>query len=285
MFSLNKNENNSKLYLPKSEGRQGKGGLRTKGYFKKSFDDKPLISIITVVYTGEQFLEETILSVINQSYDNLEYIVIDGGSSDGTIDIIKKHEDKIDYWVSEKDDGIYDAMNKGIQLCNGDIIGIVNADDYIYLDSLEKVAQVFNDQDLMFSYGQVDLVNEKGVIFDTAVSIGKESFKYQIFKHMPYLHPTMFIRSDVYKKLGLYDTEYKLSSDYDFTLKLASSGLKNIRFNFSTGVFRLGGQSGGTKSYLENHKLLIRNKVNPFIVYLNTIILFSKLYIRNVFNK
>lgn len=89
------------LFLPEGENRKGEGGLRTKGYFKKSFDDKPLISIITVVYNGEKYIEETIQSVINQTYDNVEYIIIDGGSTDGTLDIIKKYEDRIDYWVNE----------------------------------------------------------------------------------------------------------------------------------------------------------------------------------------
>ena len=84
----------SVLFLPEDVGRKGEGGLRTKKYFKKSFKDKPLISIITVVFNGEQFLEETIQSVINQTYDNIEYIIIDGGSTDGTLDIIKKYEDK-----------------------------------------------------------------------------------------------------------------------------------------------------------------------------------------------
>ena len=83
------------LFLPEGENRKGEGGLRTKGYFKKSFDDKPLISIITVVFNGEKYLEETIQSVINRTYSNVEYIIIDGGSSDGTLDIIKKYEDKI----------------------------------------------------------------------------------------------------------------------------------------------------------------------------------------------
>jgi len=105
---LNEKEDNSKLFLSEGENRKGEGGQRTKGHFKKSYEKKPLISVITVVFNGEKYLEETITSVINQTYENVEYIIIDGGSTDGTLDIIKRYEDKIDYWVSEKDNGIYD---------------------------------------------------------------------------------------------------------------------------------------------------------------------------------
>ena len=244
---------------------------------------KPLISIITVVFNGEDFLEETILSVINQTYENIEYIIIDGGSTDKTVDIIKKYDDKIDYWVSERDKGIYDAMNKGLSLCHGDIIGLVNADDYLYLDSLEKVADVFKDETTMFTYGQVDLIGEDGEIFGTAVSIGTESLKYKLFKHMPFLHPTMFVKSAVYQKLGLYNLDYKLSADYDFTLRLVENNILGKRLNFSTGVFRVGGASGGIPSYSENNKLLLKHKINPFLVYLNTLILVVKLYYRKFF--
>ena len=129
------------LFLPKDEERKGEGGLRTKGYFKKSYKNKPLISIITVVFNGEKYLEETILSVINQSYDNVEYIIIDGGSTDGTVDIIKKYEDRIDYWVSERDGGIYDAMNKGIKLAthNSYLMWINAGDGLVDLNQFIKV--------------------------------------------------------------------------------------------------------------------------------------------------
>ena len=103
---------------------------------------KPLISIITVVFNGEKKLEKTISSVINQTYDNLEYIVIDGSSKDGTIDIIKKYEDKINYWVSEKDSGIYEAMNKGILASKGDYINFMNAGDFFTRKNL--VSEVVN---------------------------------------------------------------------------------------------------------------------------------------------
>ena len=131
------------LFLPKGENRKGEGGLRTKGYFKKPYEDKPLISIITVVYNGEKYLEETIQSVINQTYDNVEYIIIDGGSTDGTVDIIKKYEDQIDYWVSEKDTGMYNALNKGFSCAQGDYLGWLNADDTLFPNAFKDINTVF----------------------------------------------------------------------------------------------------------------------------------------------
>lgn len=252
---------------------------------KLKMQTKPLISIITVVYNGEKYLEATIESIINQTYDNVEYIIIDGGSTDGTLEIIKKYEESLAYWKSEKDKGIYDAMNKGLALCHGDIIGIVNADDYLYLDSLEKVSNAFEDNTVMFTYGQVDLISKDGAKVGTAMSIGTESLKYKLFTHMPFLHPTMFVKTKVYTQIGGYSLIYKLSADYDFVLKLVEHGFKGKKLDFSTGAFRLGGVSGGSKSYLENHRLLLEHKINPIFVYLNTFILFSKMYIRNFFDK
>ena len=117
---------------------------------------KPKISVITVVYNGEKYLEHTIQSVINQTYKNLEYIIIDGGSTDGTIDIIKKYKTKIDYWISEKDKGIYDAMNKGINVANSNsYLLFLNAGDSFYNNqTLKKIFQKYIDNNTGIIYGK-----------------------------------------------------------------------------------------------------------------------------------
>ena len=124
----------SVLFLPEGEDRKGDGGLRTKGLFKTGLADKPLVTVVTVVFNGEKHLEETIQSVINQTYDNVEYIIIDGGSTDGTVDIIKKYEDKISYWISESDKGISDAFNKGVTSVTGEYINFQCVQTHFILD-------------------------------------------------------------------------------------------------------------------------------------------------------
>lgn len=249
------------------------------------FNLKPLISIITVVYNGEKYLEETIQSVLNQTYENIEYIIIDGGSSDGTVDIIKKFADSIDYWISEKDSGIYDAMNKGIKVSSGEIIGIVNADDYLFKNTIEEVLKSIEKTNSDFTYGNLDIIDLEGNFLSKTSSLGIDSIKYKLFNQMPFLHPTMFIKRKVYEKIGLYNLEYKLSADYDFVLRLIESKYKPAKLNFSTGVFRLGGQSGGIETFMENHKLLLNHKFNPILVYFNTIVLITKFYIRKILSR
>src|SRR5574342_808175 len=126
--------------------RRTEGGLRAKGFLRKSSAENPLVSVITVVYNGARHLEQTLLSVINQGYGNIEYIVVDGGSVDGTLDIIGKYEDRIDYWVSEPDDGTYDAMNKGIELAHGELIGLLNSDDYYEPDAIGIIAGKYKEK-------------------------------------------------------------------------------------------------------------------------------------------
>ena len=133
-----------------------KGGLRTKNIKKENSDTKPLITLITVVKNNQKFMEETILSVLKQKYSNYEYIVIDGGSTDRTLEIIKKYEDKIDFWVSENDEGIYDGFNKGLSYASGDLIGFVNSDDVLTDDALEILFKYYKQYpNVDFFFGSV----------------------------------------------------------------------------------------------------------------------------------
>ena len=205
------------LFLPEGENRKGEGGLRTKGYFKKSYDDKPLISIITVVFNGEKYLEETIQSVINQTYSNVEYIIIDGGSTDGTLDIIKKYEDKIDYWVSEKDEGISDGFNKGIKLSKGKILGIINSDDEYIKNIFETISDIFKEKDIDYLYGDMILEDEEGNIIK---EIKPDLKSKSIYGGMPFGHPTLFIKRKLYDKYGYFNNNYKIAHPSCYAKKL-----------------------------------------------------------------
>ena len=121
------------------------GGLRTQNIIKKNLPNRPLITIITAVLNNEKYLEESILSLHKQKYDNYEHIVVDGGSKDKTLEVIKKYENRIDYWCSEKDRGIYDAFNKGMQLANGEYLGFLNSDDVYTDDALEILYKYINN--------------------------------------------------------------------------------------------------------------------------------------------
>lgn len=205
------------LFLPEGESRQGEGGLRTKGYFKTSgiipsslSEDtlaatKPLITVVTVVFNGEKFIEETILSIINQTYDNVEYIVIDGGSTDGTLDIIKKYEHAIDYWVAEKDKGIYDAMNKGINLATGEWINFMNSGD-----CLLKLPDLVCSRDIVIIYGKVKIYGSKVLRVKSRISL--EDF----YSGMAVCHQACFYRIKIAKDVQ-YDTKYKICADQKMT--------------------------------------------------------------------
>jgi glycosyltransferase involved in cell wall biosynthesis len=206
----------SRLFLPINKDRKGEGGLRTKGLFRNSFKNKPLISVVTIVYNGETYLEQTILSVLNQTYDNIEYIIIDGGSTDATLEIIKKYEDKIDYWVSEKDRGIYDAFNKGINLTSGLYVGLLNADDYYDLNTIKTFIQEYNSfpQGDIF-YGDMYLFNEK---YDRKKRMNALSLD-NLDRDICVNHPTCFVRKEIYHNIQ-FDLHYALSADYDFIIRL-----------------------------------------------------------------
>lgn len=173
------------------------------------------VSIITVVYNGAKTLEQTIQSVVNQTYANIEYIIIDGGSTDGTLDIIKKYEKHIAYWISEKDKGLYDAMNKGIKHAKGEIIGMINSDDWYETNAVELIIEAYkNNPDKKIFHGDRFDVQE-----DETKSIRKfhpSKIKF-LYYGMTYNHPSMFVKKEVYQQ-RLYNTEMKSLSDYEFVL-------------------------------------------------------------------
>jgi len=207
----------SEVTQSKKEGRIGEGGLRTKGFLKKSYEYKPLISIITIVFNNEKHLENTILSIISQTYDNVEYIIIDGGSTDGTLDIIKKHEAQIDYWVSEKDKGIYDAMNKGASFSSGDWLNFMNAGDSFYSASVvENIKSSFLTEKVIF--GRTKIIDSNNKFWDYPdKSIAISDLPKWLEKKFPN-HQSMFFPKKYFQR-NKYDLSYPVSADSHFKKK------------------------------------------------------------------
>ena len=176
----------------------------------------PKVSIITVTLNSEKFVERAIISVINQTYGNIEYVVIDGASKDNTVSIINKYNNnKISYFISEPDDGIYDAMNKGIKASTGDIIFFLNSDDYFYDTTVvEKIVNEFlKYPNIKIIYG--DLIrNEKSKQYCVSGSNVTKDFLY----HYSIGHQAIFSRKDVFEITGLFNTSYQICADYDWLL-------------------------------------------------------------------
>ena len=180
---------------------------------------QPKISVVTVCYNAAATIEKTMLSVINQTYENIEYIIIDGGSTDGTVDIIKKYADRIAYWVSEPDKGIYDAMNKGIKVATGEWINFMNAGDEFYdKDVIKEIVQSFTVMDAVY-YGDawVSSINKKywGKFSKLKLAMGN-------ICHQALFYPSLIL------KRKLYNTDYCIFADYVLNLKLWNT----IKFNY-----------------------------------------------------
>lgn len=179
------------------------------------------VSIITVTYNSEKYLETCIRSVLSQTYHNIEYIIIDGDSKDGTKAIIDRYKDKIAIYVSEPDYGIYDAMNKGIKAATGDIVGILNSDDLFENNQVISniVGEFTQDGALDMVYG--DLLY---VLPDSTETIKRKWISRPYYKnffdegHVP-PHPTLYIKRHIYQKVGLFDLDYRLAADYEFMLR------------------------------------------------------------------
>lgn len=258
------------------------GGLIAKGTFnKKSRPDKPLVSIITVVFNGEKYLEQTIQNVVSQTYDNTEYIVIDGGSTDGTLDIIRKYEDKIAYWISEKDEGISDALNKGIKLSSGEVIGIIHSDDYYASkDVVLSIVSEFNKhQKIKAIYGILDSVDPKTGKLE--LRCGKDCSPNVIRKRMYIPHPTLFCKKEVYENIGYFRKDLKCAMDYEWAIRLVKY-TRPYFLNERIAVMRRGGinMRNVKKAFWETSKSLWENGY-----YLDAIMMIIGSNIKDVMEK
>lgn len=213
---------------------------------------EPLFSIITVCYNSSKTIEKTIESVLNQNFDNYEYLIIDGQSTDGTINIVESYQEKFGgklRIVSEKDNGIYDAMNKGISLAKGKLIGLINSDDYYESDALKKVSDAYEGYEYSIVYGMIRTLKngiENSVYFKSHLFIEEDMIA----------HPSCFISKKIYDEYGAYSLEYPYSADYEFMLRIRNEQkiryypLYEIISNFSAD-----GVSGQTKGYLDTMRL------------------------------
>jgi glycosyltransferase involved in cell wall biosynthesis len=208
------------------------------------------VSIITVSKNSKDTISASIDSVLNQTYKNIEYIIIDGSSHDGTIEVIKKYIDKISYFTSEPDNGLYDAMNKGISHANGDIIGILNSDDF-YIDNLviEKVVNEFESEEVDSIYADIVFVDSKNLnkilrYYDSSFFKPKK-FAYGF---MP-AHPAFFVKKEIYDKYGCFNTKYKIAADFDLLVRFLY--IHSISYSYMKEVLvkmRPGGISNSFKS-------------------------------------
>ena len=222
--------------------------------------DNLKVSVITICFNSAPVIEEAILSVLGQTYPNIEYIVIDGGSTDGTVDIIKKYADRLSFWVSEPDKGISNAWNKGLAHCTGDIIGILNADDTYTPDAVGTAVKVLlEDPSVGFVFGDVLMCDTKGApLFRQE---GDPQYQSTIAYNMPSIpHPTVFVRRRVYDKYGGFDETFHTAMDYEFLLRITVRGVKGSYIPTVLTHMRLGGESDSnyTRAYEEVRMASVR---------------------------
>lgn len=207
------------------------------------------ISVITICKNEKDTIEETLLSILDQTYRNFEIIVVDGVSTDGTIDVIEKYSDKISHFISEPDTGIYNAMNKGIKIATGDLLYFLNANDTIYDENVfKKIIKAFKkNPDIMLSFGNAYYVNRQNntkYLFDYT----KLYDSYFLFYKLNLFHQTMFYRKELFEKYGLYDENYIIAGDADKNMKfLLEQKVKAMYLPFVVANYAMNGISSSLK--------------------------------------
>ncbi|WP_149242266.1 glycosyltransferase family 2 protein [Dyadobacter sp. 32] len=233
----------------------------------------PFFTIITAVYNGEKTLQRTIDSVLSQSYKNFEYIIVDGGSTDNTLSIIKKNEHPSLTWISEPDNGVYDAFNKGIKLANGKLVGIINSDDWYEPEALLQIRNAYDiEKNAHIYYGLARFLNSNNEIL-AVQGYTELSLNYGMISH-----PTCFVKRETYDNVATFDTKYQIAADYNLMLTLKRAGCKFhfievILANFSEGGISTTNRLDSRKETLQikfNHKLIsyLRYKIGQLQLWI-----------------
>ncbi len=236
--------------------------------------DKPILSVITVVFNNAKDVERTMLSVLDQTYPNIEYLVVDGKSTDGTVEIIEKYREHLAVFVSEKDAGIYDAMNKGLALAKGGYVVFMNSGDEFYeKDTVKTVFATVPDADIY--YGETEMVNEQLQSLGQRRHKAPENFTWKDFEYgMNVSHQAVFIRRNL---VGPYDLKYQLSADIDWILTAAKKARKIVNVHQYVAKYLVGGMSKKKhrQSLLERfaimrkHYGLLPTVLNHFVIAFN----------------
>lgn len=255
------------------------GGLRWRGVKKKGKPGLPLITVITATYNAAEHLPIAIDSVRAQTYSNVEWIVVDGASSDGTLDLLRENEDVIDYWISEPDKGIYDAWNKGLRFSTGEWIAFLGADDSYAEGALETYVNFIKG----YHGGQLDYISARvnliagGKVLRT---VGQQ-WRWKVFRrYMNLAHAGSLHSRAFFKKYGLYDTTYSICGDYELLLR-ARENLKAAYMDFISVNMSIGGASDSFLSLQEAERAkVLTGGRNSLLCYIEKIIAVVKLRLR-----
>lgn len=247
------------LLVPRCDGRKSDGGLRTEGRFKASRPGLPLVSIVTVCLNAARTIGQAMASVFGQTYDNIEYIVVDGASTDGTVDMLEAQAAQIDYFVSERDGGLYEAMNKGLGLATGDFVLVLNSDDWYVEEAVARLvrAQGYSGSDFVSSLAQY--VDDDGLPVRVMRSI---PFDAGMRFRMPLRHETMLLSAALYNRYGPYDTRYRIVADFALAVRLFDAGVTHYEIPEPLLFFRMTGVSStNTAKLFEERRRLIAEQM------------------------
>lgn len=225
------------------------------------------ISIVTITYNSEKTLEETIKSVISQNYKNLEYLIIDGGSKDNTLNIVDKYREHISYFVSEPDKGISNAFNKGVIAATGDVIGIINSDDVLLPGTLSMLANNYDTCIDVYGFNVLSWNSETQEVFRESTPPSVDF--HNIYQPHNIAHPGRYIKKDAYKKFGLYDERLRYIMDHDLLVRFYKAGAVFKNIDYDGALFRIGGTTNDSIKKMKNdYKLYTLNNGGCYFSFL-----------------